>query len=146
MHFPTFLLPLLPLLTTALPTGTLCRSTPLLDRRATQQCGQYQTQYQGPYSLATNGWGWSTGTGSQCSQINSVSGNTIAWETSWTWTGGPTSVKSYTNVQQNSYARKQLKAYTSIPTTWKWSQTGTDLNSNGESFYHRPRSPAGPLA
>lgn len=135
MHIPTLLLPLLSLLTTALPTDTLSPSTPLLDRRATQQCGQYQTQYQGTYSLATNGWGCSTGAGSQCSQITSVSGNTIAWETSWTWSGGPTSVKIHTNVQQNSYARKQLKAYTSIPTTWKWSQTGTNLNSNGESMH-----------
>ena len=105
-----------------------------LSERAVQQCGQYQTQYQGPYNLATNGWGWSTGTGSQCSQINSVSGNTIAWETSWSWSGGPTSVKSYTNVQQNSYSRKPLSQYTSIPTTWKWSQTGTSLSSNGMLF------------
>lgn len=102
-----------------------------IEERATQQCGQYQTQNQGPYSLATNGWGWSTGTGSQCSEITSVSGNTIAWNTTWTWSSGPTSVKSYTNVQQNSYARKQLSQYTSMKTNWSWTQTGTDLISNG---------------
>lgn len=102
-----------------------------LEERATQQCGQYQTQSQGGYTLATNGWGWQTGTGSQCSQINSVSGSTVAWDTTWTWSGGPTSVKSYTNVQQNSYARKPLSQYTSMPTTWKWTLTGSNLNSNG---------------
>ncbi|RMY59312.1 hypothetical protein D0865_02137 [Hortaea werneckii] len=105
-----------------------------VQERATQQCGQYQTQYNGPYSLATNGWGWSTGTGSQCSEINSVSGNTIAWDTTWSWSGGPTSVKSYTNIQQQSYPKKQLGQYSSMPTTWKWSYTGTNLAANGE--YH----------
>ncbi|KAI6840779.1 hypothetical protein KC332_g1845 [Hortaea werneckii] len=101
-----------------------------IQERATQQCGQYQTQYNGPYSLATNGWGWSTGTGSQCSEINSVSGNTIAWDTTWIWSGGPTSVKSYTNIQQQSYPKKQLGQYSSMPTTWKWSYTGTNLAAN----------------
>ncbi|GAB1742010.1 hypothetical protein NU219Hw_g7404t2 [Hortaea werneckii] len=101
-----------------------------IQERATQQCGQYQTQYNGPYSLATNGWGWSTGTGSQCSEINSVSGNTIAWDTTWTWSGGPTSVKSYTNIQQQSYPKKQLGQYSSMPTTWKWSYSGTNLAAN----------------
>lgn len=56
---------------------------PVLDERATQQCGQYQSQSNGAYTLSTNGWGWSSGTGSQCSEINSVSGNTIAWDTTW---------------------------------------------------------------
>lgn len=124
MHLTNILL--LALTATAAPT-----SSPDLEKRA-QQCGQYQLQSQGPYTLATNGWGWSTGTGSQCSQINSVSGNTIAWDTTWTWSGAPTSVKSYTNVQQNSYARKPLRQYTSMPTTWRWSQTGTRLGSNGD--------------
>ncbi|KAI7220634.1 hypothetical protein KC333_g2238 [Hortaea werneckii] len=101
-----------------------------IQERATQQCGQYQTQYNGPYSLATNGWGWSTGTGSQCSEINSVSGNTIAWDTTWSWSGGPTSVKGYTNIQQQSYPKKQLGQYSSMPTTWKWSYTGTNLAAN----------------
>lgn len=125
MHLTTFTL----VAATALAAPIL---EPKIQERATQQCGQYQTQYQGPYNLATNGWGWSTGTGSHCSQINSVSGNTIAWDTTWTWTGGPTSVKSYTNVQLNNYARKPLGQYVSMPSIWRWSQTGTSLNSNGK--------------
>ncbi|KAI7180812.1 hypothetical protein KC343_g12972 [Hortaea werneckii] len=111
-------------------TATAAGTDRPFQERATQQCGQYQTQYNGPYSLATNGWGWSTGTGSQCSEVNSVSGNTIAWDTTWTWSGGPTSVKSYTNVQQQSYPKKQLGQYSSMPTTWKWSYTGTNLAAN----------------
>ena len=63
--------------------------------------------------------------------ISSLSGNTLSWDTTWTWKGGATNVKSYTNVQQNSYAKKQLGQYASMPTTWKWSYTGTDLSANG---------------
>lgn len=107
-------------------------SEPELVSRATQQCGQYQSQSSGPYTLATNGWGWATGKGSQCSEINSLTGNSLAWDTTWTWSGGPTSVKSYTNVQ-TYFQQKQLSAYTSIPTTWKWSYTGTNLSVNGMS-------------
>ena len=42
---------------TALPT------IERIESRATQQYGQYQTQYSGNYNLATNGWGWQYGTG-----------------------------------------------------------------------------------
>ncbi|KAK5131238.1 hypothetical protein LTR08_001207 [Meristemomyces frigidus] len=101
-----------------------------LSERATQQCGQYQSQSQGAYTLATNGWGWSSGTGSQCSEIDSVSGNTIAWDTTYSWSGTPTQVKSYANVQANSYTRKQLSGYTSMLTTWKWAYTGTNISAN----------------
>lgn len=100
-----------------------------IEERATQQCGQYASQSSAPYTLNTNGWGWSSGTGSQCSEINSVSGNTIAWDTTWSWSGTPTQVKSYTNVQ-SGFTQKQLSAYTSIPTTWNWNYTGTGLSCN----------------
>lgn len=97
--------------------------------RAAALCGQYQSQGSGAYTLATNGWGWSSGTGSQCSQINSLTGNTLAWQSTWSWSGTSNQVKSYTNVQ-TGFTKKQLSAYTSIPTTWNWSYTGTSLRNN----------------
>ncbi|KAK5689280.1 hypothetical protein LTR17_026371 [Elasticomyces elasticus] len=128
--------------------SALAAPTPFsaLEERATQQCGQYQQQSNGGYTLSTNGWGWSSGTGSQCSEINSVSGTTIAvsfrenlsethalilqqWDTTWSWSGTATQVKSYTNVQ-SGFTQKQLSLYKSIPTTWKWSYTGTNLAAN----------------
>ncbi|KAI7529121.1 hypothetical protein KC331_g15382 [Hortaea werneckii] len=89
------------------PTAFAAPTDGPIQGRATQQCGR-----------------------SQCSEINSVSGNTIAWDATWSWSGGPTSVKSYTNIQQQSYPRKQLGQYASIPTTWKWRYTGTNLAAN----------------
>lgn len=41
----------------------------------------------------------------------------------------PNQVKSYTNVE-TGFTKKQLSAYTTIPTTWKWSYTGTELRVN----------------
>jgi len=55
----------------------------------------------------------------------------VLYQATWSWSGGPTSVKSYTNVQ-SSFTQKQLSAYTSIPVAWTWAYTGTNLSCNGE--------------
>ena len=98
--------------------------------KTTKMCGQYQSQANGPFTLYTNGWDWPAGNGTQCSEINAVSGNAIAWDTTWSWTGIAYQVKSYTNVQ-NSFTKKKLSAYTNIPTKWTWDYTGTNLSCNG---------------
>ena len=106
----------------------------LLPRAA--QCGQYQSQSLGPYTLYTNGWGFSSGTGSQCSQIDSYSSSAgLAWSTTWSWSGTPNQVKSYTNVE-TGFTKKQIGTYTSMPATWKWGYTGTDLRVNGMLLAH----------
>ncbi|KAG1724517.1 glycoside hydrolase family 12 protein [Suillus paluster] len=63
--------------------------------------------------------------GSQTSHLTSLNGNTIAWKTSWTWTGGPTQVKSFSNVQLDSGINKQLDAIYSMPSSWNWTQSST---------------------
>ncbi|MCJ1356827.1 MAG: hypothetical protein MMC33_006823 [Icmadophila ericetorum] len=109
---------------------TLASPTNTLEKRASQ-CGQYQSESTGSYTLATNGWGWSDATsGSQCSQLNSLSGSTVAWSTSWTWAGGPNNVKSYTNIQSSAFVSKELSAYKTIQTSWSWSYTGTNIVAN----------------
>jgi xyloglucan-specific endo-beta-1,4-glucanase len=127
MLFSTFIILLLSSNVFAAPADLL--------PRATTQCGQYQSQASGPYTLYTNGWGWSSGTGSQCLQIDSLTGTTLAYSTTWSWSGTPNQVKSYTNVE-TTFTKKQLSAYTSMPTAWKWSYTGTDLRVNGMLLTH----------
>ena len=68
----------------------------LMRRDGPSTCAQYATLSSGPYTLQTNQWGAQYGQGSQCSTINSVNGNSIAWTTSWSWANGPNNVKSYT--------------------------------------------------
>ncbi|KAI0674322.1 concanavalin A-like lectin/glucanase [Trametes maxima] len=109
----------LPLFTSAAPAE--------LDARASidtsSHCGQWDTVTAGPYSLLLDLWGKDGATsGSQCANLVSLSGSTVAWKTTWQWTGG-SGVKSFSNIQLNQGLNKQLSAIKSIPTTWKWAQS-----------------------
>ncbi|KAF8558413.1 glycoside hydrolase family 12 protein [Imleria badia] len=97
---------------------------------ATTICGQYDTVTSGSYSMFNNLWGERNATsGSQCSTLESVDGNTVTWYTTWTWVGG-SSIKSYSNVQQNTGVNQQLSAITSMQSTWDWSQSDTAVTAD----------------
>ncbi|KAJ8100151.1 glycoside hydrolase family 12 protein [Lipomyces tetrasporus] len=89
-------------------------------------CGQYQTASTSVFTLNNNLWGESAGSGSQCTYLDYDSGNTISWQTEWTWSGGSSNVKSYSNAGINIGAT-QLSSITSMPSTWSWSYTGNSL-------------------
>ncbi|KAJ8475249.1 hypothetical protein ONZ51_g6660 [Trametes cubensis] len=115
----TFALLAIPLFASAVPTELVARQG--VD--TSSHCGQWDVVTAGPYSLLLDQWGASGATsGQQCANIISLSGNTISWKTTWTWTGG-TGVKSFTNVQLNQGINKQLSAISSMPSTWQWSQS-----------------------
>lgn len=107
-----------PLPSHSLPTLSL-NPTKILVPRGPSQCGQYSSISTGAYTIYANEWGASSGSGSQCSQIDGLTGSSLAWSTTWTWANAPNQVKSYTNVAISSTS-KQLSQYTSIPTTWAW--------------------------
>ena len=102
-------------------SGSLASPTPHdLEPRASavdtsSHCGQWDTVTAGSYTLFLDLWGEGGATsGSQCSNIISLSGNTVSWKTTWTWTGG-TGVKSFSNIQLNDGVNKQLSAISSMP-------------------------------
>ncbi|KAF2230682.1 glycoside hydrolase family 12 protein [Viridothelium virens] len=104
----------------------------LAPRAQPSQCGAFTSIATGPFTIYANEWGASTSgtTGSQCSYIDSLSsGNSLAWHTTWTWAGSSSQVKTYTNVE-TSLAQKAVSQYKSIPTTWTWNYTGTNLACN----------------
>ncbi|KAI0388824.1 family 12 glycosyl hydrolase [Xylariaceae sp. FL0594] len=106
--------------------------TPTVDKRATTFCGQWDSAQTGTYTVYNNLWGKDSGSGSQCTTLNglSSSGNgAISWSTSWSWSGGPYSVKSYANAVVKTTAKK-ISAISSIPSTWKWSYTGNNIIAN----------------
>lgn len=107
-------------------------ATKVLQPRGASQCAQYSSISTGAFTISSNEWGASTSgtTGSQCSYIDSLTGNSLAWHTTWTWAGSSSQVKSYTNVQV-TLPQDAVSAYTTIPTTWSWSYTGTNLACNG---------------
>ena len=108
------------------PLVSLASASPTpveLDSRASidtsSHCGQWDTVTAGQYSLLLDLWGESGATsGSQCANLVSLSGSTVSWKTTWTWTGG-TGVKSFTNMQLNQGLNKQLSAITSMPVSQK---------------------------
>lgn len=90
-------------------------------RDTTISCDAFGSLATGGYTIYHNNWGASGATsGSQCTTFKSLSGNTVAWSTSWTWAGGPYQVKSYSNVALEN-VNKKLSSVSSIPSVWKWS-------------------------
>lgn len=98
---------------------TLATSSNDLTKRA-EFCGQWDTGTDGNYIVYNDLWGESSATsGSQCTDIVSLSGNTLTWYTSWSWEGISYDVKSFANAEY-VITPKQLSSISSIPTTWKW--------------------------
>lgn len=95
-------------------------ATQLQARASSETCDSFYEWDESPYTIYQNNWGASAATsGSQCTTLTSVSNSDVVWSTSWSWTGGSSSVKSYSNVGLMS-VNKQLSAISSIPSTWKW--------------------------
>lgn len=74
-----------------------------------------------------------------------MSGTTLAWKTTWSWTGG-TGVKSFTNVQLNTGINQKLSAITTIPVSSFWptfchpfhSELCSDVRLRGRGRSRRP--------
>lgn len=108
----------------------------------------------GPYTTYNNLWGEDKATsGSQCTGVDKLSGNTLKWHTTWTWAGGyvslfitlsistascrtqltfcdrSNSVKSYANAV-TKVSHKALSSIKSLATTWTWSYSGSSIKAN----------------
>ncbi|EAU31682.1 endoglucanase I precursor [Aspergillus terreus NIH2624] len=92
-------------------------------------CGQYSSYTSGAYTVNNNLWGQGSGSGSQCTYVDWVSGSSVAWHTSWTWSGGSSSVKSYAN-SQLSFRKQLVSGIHSIPTTVDWRYDNTNINAD----------------
>ena len=97
-----------------LPLALASPTSPTKRLDTSEHCGQWDTVTAGDYELFLDQWGISGATGSQCSSITSLSGETIAWSTTWSWSGG-SGVKTFSNIQLNTGVGKQLSAISSIP-------------------------------
>ncbi|KAJ6588949.1 glycoside hydrolase family 12 protein [Mycena capillaripes] len=118
------LLLLVPFVSSA-PTGVEERAAAAID--TSTHCGLFDSVTAGTYSLLLDQWGASGATsGSDCANLVSLTGTTLAWKTTWTWNGG-NGVKSFTNINVNSGINKQLSAISSIPATWTWSQSTSSV-------------------
>ncbi|KAL3463400.1 concanavalin A-like lectin/glucanase domain-containing protein [Aspergillus heterothallicus] len=130
----------------ALTLGSLASAASIapgtLNRRA-DFCGQWDTTTSGDFILYNNLWGQDNAdSGSQCTGLDSGSGNTIAWHTSWSWSGGEYNVKSFANVAYQ-FTATQLSSLSSIPTTWNWQYSGSDIVANVAYDLFTTSSPGG---
>ncbi|CAA9960790.1 Glycoside hydrolase family 12 protein [Pyrenophora teres f. maculata] len=93
-------------------------------------CGDWDRAINGPYTTYNNLWGKGQATsGSQCTGVDGLFGNSIRWYTTWSWSGGPGQVKSYANVVTD-LTPKPLKTINSLPAVWKWTYTGSNIIAN----------------
>jgi len=82
----------------------------------------------GTYTVYQDLWNEAQATsGSQCTTVTSDSASNLAWSTSWSWGGASNQVKSYANAVVTMSSKKKVSAISSIPTTWKWSYTGSSI-------------------
>lgn len=89
--------------------------------RASSVCDAFSNVVAGSYQVENDAWGSASGTGSQCAQIDGLTGNSLAWSTTFSWADNPNSVKSYANAYSPSGTPcKPLNQFNSIPTTWEW--------------------------
>jgi hypothetical protein len=94
--------------------------TKSLTRRSTETCDQWGTIETGSYIIYNDLWGQSYDeSGTQCTTVDSLSGSTIAWSTTWSWSGASSQVKSFADVSLQ-FTAKTLKSISSIESTWKW--------------------------
>ncbi|EAW12022.1 glycoside hydrolase family 12 protein [Aspergillus clavatus NRRL 1] len=92
-------------------------------------CEQYGSYTSGRYNVNNNVWGKDSGSGSQCTYVDGISGSGAAWHTTWSWSGGKNSVKSYPN-SGVALKKKLVSELTSIPTAVKWSYDNTNIRAD----------------
>ncbi|KAK7466293.1 hypothetical protein VKT23_005021 [Stygiomarasmius scandens] len=112
-------------------------STPLKKRGAVLS-EQFATEEEagGRFILENNLWGeGSADSGEQTTQVTATNGDTITWETTYTWVGGQGQVKSYANLDLREGLGKQISAISAIPTTWDWSYTNPSSNLVADVSY-----------
>ncbi|RFN49897.1 murein transglycosylase [Fusarium flagelliforme] len=115
--------------------ATLAAATPTspsktIEKRATTWCDAFGSVATQGYTFYHNNWGKGDATsGSQCTILKSVNNKNFAWSSTWSWAGGPTKVKSYSNVALENI-NKKISDIKSVPTTWTWRYTGTGMVSD----------------
>jgi xyloglucan-specific endo-beta-1,4-glucanase len=75
-------------LLTLISTAALATAAPaVLVQNLDVFCDKNGLQPLGDYTVYNNLWGQDRGSGSQCTGIDSVEGNTVKWHTKWSWSG-----------------------------------------------------------
>lgn len=101
---------------------------PITAAVAQELCEQYGVVSSDGYIVNNNMWGQDSGTGSQCTTVESISSSGVQWHTTWTWSGEG-SVKSYPN-SGLTFDPVLVSGIGSIPSTAEWSYDNTDIDAD----------------
>jgi xyloglucan-specific endo-beta-1,4-glucanase len=93
-------------------------------------CGQFDYYSSNGYYLNNNEWGAAAGSGQQCTYVDNVRNDGVAWHTDWSWSGSDYNVKSYPYSGRDLPAKPLLSNITSLPTIAKWQYAGTNVRAN----------------
>lgn len=96
---------------------------------AQKLCDQYGTASGDMYTVNNNMWGMDSGTGSQCTVVDSFSGDSVAWHCDWNWSGGENSVKSFPN-SGVKLDKKLVSDISKISTSAEWKYDNTDIDAD----------------
>ncbi|CAM1501371.1 Fc.00g105330.m01.CDS01 [Cosmosporella sp. VM-42] len=97
---------------------------------AQSYCGQYDHMSSNGWYLNNNEWGASSGTGTQCTYLDSVNSGGISWHTDWDWADGTNKVKSYPHCGRDLTTKKLVSNIGSITNSAAWSYQGSNLRCN----------------
>jgi len=109
---------------------SLFLATIVATTQAQTLCEQYGYYAADGYEINNNLWGQGSGSGSQCTYVNSVSSGGISWSTTWSWSGGENNVKSFANAGLQISNANLVSQINSIPTSASWSYSNTNIRAD----------------
>ncbi|CAH0056639.1 unnamed protein product, partial [Clonostachys solani] len=97
---------------------------------AVDLCDQFAYHNEAGWYFNNNEWGSGSGSGDQCTHVDSVSSSGVSWHTEWSWSGGENNVKSYPYSGRELSDKKLVNTISKIPSGADWSYSGSDIRAN----------------
>ncbi|KLU82945.1 endoglucanase-1 [Magnaporthiopsis poae ATCC 64411] len=116
-------------LVSAAPAGTSA-VTPLEGRQLKTLCDQYGYWSGNGFEINNNMWGKSSGSGSQCTYVDTSSSQHVSFRTNWQWSGGQNNVKSYPYVGRQIQRGRTIASINSMPTNVQWNYNNGNIRAN----------------
>ncbi|UNI15459.1 Xyloglucan-specific endo-beta-1,4-glucanase [Purpureocillium takamizusanense] len=97
---------------------------------AQQLCGQFESHSAFGFYVNNNEWGAAAGKGDQCTYVDNIKKDGVAWHTDWTWSGGDYNVKSYPYSGRELPTKPLVGNITRLPTRAQWQYNGSNVRAN----------------
>jgi xyloglucan-specific endo-beta-1,4-glucanase len=97
---------------------------------AVDLCDQFAYHNEAGWYFNNNEWGSGSGSGDQCTHVDSVGSSGVSWHTEWSWSGGENNVKSYPYSGRELSDKKLVNTIGKIPSGADWSYSGSDIRAN----------------